>query len=90
DAEHIDQQIADLKQESQAAKQHLHALEQLRSELIEQGDARLKLLMESHPELDRQIIRQWIRQAQKEANLQQTPKASRALYKYLRDTLTLN
>lgn len=89
DAEHIDLKIADLKQESNTAKLHLHALEQLRHELIEQGDARLKRLLEAHPELNSQSLRQWIRQAQKEARHHQTPKASRTLFRYLRDTITL-
>ena len=85
DAEDIAEQLAHVRQESVQAKHQLHQLERLRTELIEQGDARLEVLLTEHPQLERQALRQWIRQAQKEAQAGKTPKASRALFAYLRD-----
>lgn len=87
DSEAIEEQLAILRNESIYAKTQLHQLEKLREELIEQGDERLSQLLNEHPELDRQNLRQWIRQAQKEKQSNKTPKASRALFKYLREQL---
>jgi ribosome-associated protein len=87
DAEAIELQLAHVRQESIQAKQQLQQLERLRAELLEQGDARLQSLMDDHPHLDRQALRQWIRQAEKEAKQSKPPTASRALFAYLRDHL---
>ena len=87
DATEIEHQLSHIRQESLEAKNQQHQLEQLRRELIEQGDARLQPLLHDYPHLDRQVLRQWIRQAQKEAQSNKPPKASRALFAYLRDHL---
>ena len=67
DAKAIELQLAHVRQESIQAKQQLQQLERLRAELLEQGDTRFQSLLNSHPDLDRQALRQWLRQAQKEA-----------------------
>ncbi|MDX8389096.1 MAG: ribosome biogenesis factor YjgA [Mariprofundaceae bacterium] len=62
-----------------------HKLEELRDRLLEEGDAAMSELISEFPDMDRQKLRQLIRQANKEKQQGKQPKASRALFKYLRD-----
>ena len=71
--------------ESKLFRQHFHKLEQLRDLLIEQGDAALDTVLGEFPHLNRQEIRQLIRQAEKERREEKPPAASRKLFRYLRD-----
>lgn len=67
-----------------------HELEYWRDRLIQEGDDALNQLLELHADnasLDRQHLRQLIRQAHKQEELNQPPAAKRALFQYLRDTL---
>ena len=74
-------------------RQRFQQLEKIRDELIDNESA-LEALLDGHPELDRQHLRQLIRQARKQASSKdQAPeKASakrRKLFEYLRETLVL-
>lgn len=64
--------------------QTLHKLEQLRDDIITDGDSVIDLLIVKHTDIDRQKLRQLARQANKEAKLNKPAKASRELFKYLR------
>lgn len=65
-------------------EQH-HRLEQWRSRLLAEGDAALGDLLEEHPDLDRQHIRQLIRRARQEAEADKPARAARELFRYLRE-----
>jgi ribosome-associated protein len=59
-------------------------LEEWRERLIEEGDDAIENYLQQH-DADRQQLRQLVRQARKERTLNKPPKASRALFRYLRD-----
>ncbi len=64
-----------------------HELEQWRDRLIEEGDSAIELYLQQQ-DADRQHLRQLVRQARKERELNKPPKASRALFRYLRERTT--
>ena len=67
---------------------HFQALENWRDRLIgDQGDQALTELLNQHPDLERQRIRQLVRKARTEQTRQQAPKSSRELFRLLRETL---
>ena len=59
-------------------------LEILRDELIEQGDPKINTLLEEFPQLERQKLRQLIRQANKEKKQEKPAKAAKELFAYLK------
>ncbi|MCP4320754.1 MAG: DUF615 domain-containing protein [Psychromonas sp.] len=59
-------------------------LEKLRDELIEQGDSKINELLELHPSLERQKLRQLVRQANKEKKSEKPAKAAKDLFIYLK------
>lgn len=63
----------------------LHHLEAWRDRLIAECDSALGELLEEHPEADRQHLRTLIRQARLEAEKQKPPRASRELFRILRE-----
>ncbi|MFM2486701.1 ribosome biogenesis factor YjgA [Celerinatantimonas yamalensis] len=67
------------------ANQRQHQLEQLRDELINapQSDDVINALLDNQPQLERQKLRQLIRQAKFEQSKQKAPKSARELFRYL-------
>jgi len=61
-----------------------HKLENWRDRLLAEGDKALGDLLNEMPQLDRQHLRQLIRQASKEQQNNKPPKSSREIFKYLR------
>ena len=59
-------------------------LEKVRDELIELGDPKINELLETFPALERQKIRQLVRQANKEKKLEKPAKAAKELFAYLK------
>jgi len=59
-------------------------LEALRDELIEQGDSKINELLEQFPALERQKLRQLVRQANKEKKAEKPAKAAKDLFAYLK------
>lgn len=59
-------------------------LEQLRSTLLEQGDNGINELLEQQPNLERQKLRQLVRQAQKELSQEKPGKRYKELFQYLK------
>jgi ribosome-associated protein len=66
----------------------LHQLEAWRDRLVAEGDVALSELLELHPDADRQHLRTLIRQAKLEAEKQKPPRASRELFRILRELQT--
>ncbi|HIP76180.1 MAG TPA: DUF615 domain-containing protein [Psychromonas hadalis] len=64
-------------------------LEKLRDDVIEQGDAKINELLETFPELDRQKLRQLVRQANKEIKAEKPLKARKDLFAYLKPVILL-
>ncbi len=62
-----------------------HLLEELRESLISEGDSSLATVLEHFPTADRQHIRKLARQALKERELNQPPRAARRLFRELRE-----
>ncbi|WP_432455999.1 MULTISPECIES: ribosome biogenesis factor YjgA [unclassified Agarivorans] len=60
------------------------ALEKRREQLIEEGDPAINALVEKNPALERQKLRQLVRQAKKELEQQKPAKAHQDLLKYLK------
>ncbi len=59
-------------------------LEALRDELIAQGDTKINELLENYPTLERQKLRQLVRQANKELKTEKPAKAAKELFTYLK------
>ena len=76
-----------------AARQHqhnthtraFHQLEALRDQLIKHGDSALPEVLSQFPRTDRQHLRKLVRQARNEQETKQPPRASRLLFRYLRE-----
>tara|TARA_R110001592_G_scaffold363352_2_gene684857 strand:- start:132074 stop:132589 length:516 start_codon:yes stop_codon:yes gene_type:complete len=86
DSTAIQQQLESFHHQSQSFRQELHRLEQWRDRLVEEGDLAISELLLKSPELDRQHLRQLIRQANKEASQNKPPAASRKIFQYLRES----
>ena len=82
----ITSQLDSLNTQSQQQTRAFHELEQWRDKLLNDDEA-LTRLLETHPTIDRQHIRQLIRTARKEQQQNKPPAAARSLFKYLRSIL---
>lgn len=85
DTDAIAEQLARLRGESDAAKAEFHALERWRARLLEDDQALAQWMLE-HAGSDAQQMRQLIRNARRETAEGKPPKASRQLFRLLRDT----
>jgi ribosome-associated protein len=74
---------ADHHQSSQTKEFHL--IEDLREKLLAEGDGALPEVLSHFPRCDRQHLRKLVRQAKKEQETHQPPRASRLLFRYLRE-----
>lgn len=73
---------------SDAAKKREHRIERWRERLLAEGDAAINDLLQEIPALDRQQLRQWIREAKKQREDNKPPTASRKLFQYLKAALS--
>ncbi|WP_151173509.1 ribosome biogenesis factor YjgA [Pseudoalteromonas ruthenica] len=65
----------------------INQIEQTRDELIAEGDSRLNPLLEQYPQLDRQRMRQIIRQAGKEVKQEKPGKSHKELFQILKELM---
>ncbi|MFY8273739.1 ribosome biogenesis factor YjgA [Pseudoalteromonas sp. SSDWG2] len=65
----------------------VNKIELIRDELIAQGDSRLNPLLEEYPNLERQRMRQLIRQAAKEVKQEKPGKSFKELFQVLKDLM---
>ena len=72
---------------SEASRKRQHELEWWRDRLIDEGDAALNDVVIAFPQLDRQVIRQLVRESLKEKKQNKPPAASRKLFQYLRQEM---
>ena len=90
DSAPIQEQLDTVKGQSHQAAQALHYIEQWRNRLLGEGDTALEDMVQQYPQVDRQYLRQLIRNATKELHANRPPKSSRALFRYLRDLIDAN
>jgi ribosome-associated protein len=67
--------------------QYFHRLEKWRDRLVDSGDEALAELIAEQPDLDRQHLRQLVREAQRERQQGRPGGAARKLFRYLREAL---
>ncbi len=80
----IKQRLFEIEQKSKQQAAHFHRLEKWRDRLVTEGDEALNDFMAEYTHADRSQLRQWIRNAQKEAEQNKPPKAYRAIFQYLK------
>ncbi len=77
--------VNNFDQKNRQANARFHHIETWRDRLLEGSDQDLSELLEQTPDANAQILRQLIRNAQKEAKLGKPPTSSRKLFKLLRE-----
>lgn len=65
----------------------INNIERIRLDLINKGDDRANELLEKYPSLERQKLRQLIRQAKKEVEAEKPAKGYKELFQYLREAI---
>ncbi|TLX46884.1 hypothetical protein C1E24_11545 [Pseudoalteromonas phenolica] len=65
----------------------LNKIESTRTELINNGDSLINALLEQYPSLERQKLRQLVRQAAKEAKAEKPAKGHKDLFQYLKEVM---
>ena len=81
----IQDKLARMKNKSAHAVREHHIVERWRDRLIAEGNEALTELLDEQPHADRQMLRQLLRNAQKEAEAEKPPRSSRLLYRYLKE-----
>ena len=84
DAEPIREALEKIENKHNQQQAMLHKLEILRDEVVTKGDAALTDLLNEHPSVDRQQLRNLIRAAQKEKEQNKPSKAYREIYQILK------
>ncbi|MBU3020651.1 ribosome biogenesis factor YjgA [Aestuariibacter sp. A3R04] len=87
DVADIEAAMAKLAHQHQQTNAAFHALEKARDAIINEGDDAIQRLIEAHPALDRQKLRQYHRQIKKEREKSAAPKAFRELFQYLKEVI---
>ncbi|WP_113907041.1 ribosome biogenesis factor YjgA [Aliidiomarina celeris] len=85
DPEPIFEALAERERAHLHEQQQFHALEKWRDRLMEEGDDCIQAVVDEWPHADRQHLRQLIRTARKQRELNKPPAAFRELFKYLRE-----
>ena len=83
DASQIREAIEQDEQRQRQSARSFHHIENWRDRLIAEGDVLLGELLKEFPEIDRQHVRQLVREAQREHDADQPPRHARALFRYL-------
>ncbi len=83
----IRERLDALRGQSRQAAAQLHRIERWRDRLLEEGDHVLEELVARHPAVDRQYLRQLVRNAGKEKLANKPPRSARLLFRYLRELM---
>ncbi|MDN3522400.1 ribosome biogenesis factor YjgA [Halomonas ramblicola] len=81
--------LDELEQEQLRRDHAFHRLEAWRDRLLEEGDGALEAFIADHPDVDRQALRQLIRNARRERERGKPPASARKLFRLIRDTAGL-
>ncbi len=85
DAEPIRAALEQRQLRARAQTQRFHQWEELRDRLLRDGEPVIEEICQRYPQAERQRLRQLHRQAVKEREREQAPKAARNLFRYLRE-----
>ena len=85
DPQPIKQVLNQIQLQHKRETSQLHQIESWRDQLISNSSAALDEILTQFPDLDRQYLRQLIRNAQDGGNEQKSKKASRKLFQYLQE-----
>lgn len=83
----IKQLLAALKRSGQAAATQLHRTEHWRERLLTEGDTAFNEFLQNYPKTNAAQVKKLIASASREAAEHQPPRASRLLFKYLRELM---
>jgi len=87
DAEPIKAGLVALRGESAELVRLQHKCERWRDRMLQEGDCAVNEFIGQHPNAERQKLRQWVRDAKREHEAGRAPRASRLLFRYVRDVL---
>lgn len=87
DTSAIEEAVALLNSKHDKANAHFHQLENLRDTILKGGNDSIESALDSYPNLERQKLRQLVRKASKEQQLNKPPAAARELFKYLKASI---
>jgi ribosome-associated protein len=83
----IEHALNNIKSAHKKLNDAFHGTEMLRDEILLQGDSKIESTIAEYPKLDRQKVRQYVRQANKQLAENKPPKASRELFQYLKQVI---
>jgi ribosome-associated protein len=83
----IEQALNNIKSAHKKLNDAFHGTEMLRDAMLKEGDSKIESAITDYPLLDRQKIRQYVRQANKQLAENKPPKASRELFQYLKQII---
>lgn len=89
EVDNIEIALANLKSSHSVANRHFHMLERLRDEIIADGNDGINTVITKYPQLERQKLRQMLRNAQKQTEHDKPPAAAREIFQYLRTEIPL-
>ncbi len=85
DAEPVRAAVEAREHQHLTSTREFHLLETLRDKLLLEGDAAVPEVLSHFPRTDRQYLRKLVRQARREHETRQPPRAARLLFRYLRE-----
>lgn len=87
DAEPIKIALKKMQTRHASATESFHEVEEWRETLIAKGDDAISTFLDTHPEADRQQLRQLVRKAQFDRKQEKKSGGELALFKYIRELL---
>lgn len=90
EVDRINKQLNDYENGLHQETKQFHHLEQLRDNILGNGDKAINELLLEYPFMERSYLRQLVRNANKEREKQQAPKSARLLFKYLKEHVDEN
>ena len=83
----IEQALNNIKSAHKKLNDAFHGIEMLRDDILSEGDSKIESTIVDYPQLERQKMRQYVRQANKQQAENKPPKASRELFQYLKQII---
>lgn len=80
----VKERFLEIESKEKQKNAHFHRLEKWRDRMLVEGDGALNEFLENYPQADRSQLRQWIRNANKEAEQNKPAKSAKALFQYLK------
>lgn len=88
DTSEIEATLAEFEQQHLQQNAIFHQLEQVRDDILQNGDVAIQSFIAQYSSADRKKLRQLYRQARKQQEQNKPPAAARELFKYLRSIAT--